>query len=64
MNAFLAVDLTKGIKDLDLTKETLPNQRSLGLCWDMESDKSQTLRNLSLIMECSLSSTAFITHSV
>ncbi len=38
MKAFPPEDLTKGIKDLDLTKETLPNQRSLGLCWEMESD--------------------------
>lgn len=38
MKAFPAEDLAKGIKDLDLTKETIPNQRSLGLCWEMESD--------------------------
>lgn len=38
MKAFPPEDQAKGIKDLDLTKETLPSQRSLGLCWEMESD--------------------------
>lgn len=38
MKAFPAEDVAKGIQELDLTKETIPNQRSLGLCWEMESD--------------------------
>ncbi|KAK3522434.1 hypothetical protein QTP86_010804 [Hemibagrus guttatus] len=37
MKAFPPEDLTRGIKDLDLNKETLPKQ-SLGLCWEMDSD--------------------------
>lgn len=38
MKAFPLEDLAKGIQDLDLTKESLPNQKSLGCCWEMESD--------------------------
>lgn len=34
MEAFPAEDLAKGIKDLSLTDEALPTQRSLGLHWE------------------------------
>lgn len=29
---------SKDLKDLDLGREPLPIQRSLGLCWNLESD--------------------------
>lgn len=38
MQAFPAEDLAASLKDLGLDSETLPVQRSLGLCWDIDSD--------------------------
>ncbi|XP_048759507.2 uncharacterized protein LOC125669103 [Ostrea edulis] len=38
MKAFQPFDLTKDLKDLDLSSDTLPVQRSLGLNWDIETD--------------------------
>ncbi|KAI4881114.1 hypothetical protein NFI96_016565, partial [Prochilodus magdalenae] len=38
MQAFPPEDLAAGLKDLGLDKEALPVQRSLGLCWDIDSD--------------------------
>ncbi|KAK3105444.1 hypothetical protein FSP39_025380 [Pinctada imbricata] len=38
MENFPARDLAKELIDLDLTKENLPSQRSLGLVWDLQED--------------------------
>jgi hypothetical protein len=38
MQAFSPEDLSKDLKDLEFGKETLPVQRSLGVCWSLESD--------------------------
>ncbi|XP_061170947.1 uncharacterized protein LOC133180435 [Saccostrea echinata] len=38
MNAFPPSDLSSEMKDLDLSKDNLPTQRSLGLNWDLQSD--------------------------
>lgn len=38
MKAFEPEELATGIKDLGLDDETLPAQRSLGLCWDISTD--------------------------
>lgn len=38
MQAFPAADLAKDLAFLDLSKDDLPMQRSLGLCWDLEQD--------------------------
>ena len=38
MEAFPQEDLTKDIKDLDLRKDLLPLQTSLGIGWDLETD--------------------------
>lgn len=38
MRAFPSEDLAAGLRDLDLDKEALPVQSSLGLCWDIDSD--------------------------
>ena len=38
MQAFPPEDLAKDLKDLGLKDEDLPTQRSLGLCWDINSD--------------------------
>lgn len=38
MNAFPPSDLSSEMKDLDLSKDDLPTQRSLGLNWDLHSD--------------------------
>lgn len=38
MQAFEPNDLATGIKDLSLDNDTLPTQRSLGLCWDINTD--------------------------
>lgn len=38
MQAFKPEELASDIKDLCLDSETLPTQRSLGLCWDINSD--------------------------
>lgn len=38
LNAFPADDLAKGMKELEFGKDSLPNQRSLGLNWNLESD--------------------------
>ncbi|XP_051816711.1 uncharacterized protein LOC127537707 [Acanthochromis polyacanthus] len=38
MQAFEPEELASGIKDLGLDDETLPTQRSLGLCWDLNTD--------------------------
>lgn len=38
MRAFKPEELASGIKDLGLDDETLPAQRSLGLCWDISTD--------------------------
>lgn len=38
MQAFPSEDLAAGLRDLGLDKEALPAQRSLGLCWDIDSD--------------------------
>lgn len=38
MEAFHPEDHAKGLKDLDLSKETTPMQRSLGLCWEIATD--------------------------
>lgn len=39
MEALPAGDRAKDIRDLDLRKETLPTQRSLGVQWDLEEDR-------------------------
>ncbi|XP_061910680.1 uncharacterized protein LOC133654376 [Entelurus aequoreus] len=38
LDAFPPEDLAKGLKDLDLTSDPLPLQRSLGLRWDLPTD--------------------------
>ncbi|XP_041366820.1 uncharacterized protein LOC121381553 [Gigantopelta aegis] len=38
MNAFPTDDLAKDLKDLDLGVDSLPQQCSLGLIWDLETD--------------------------
>ncbi|XP_013856679.1 uncharacterized protein LOC106512653, partial [Austrofundulus limnaeus] len=38
MEAFPTEDRAKDLKDLDLGVDPLPVQRSLGLCWDLQSD--------------------------
>ncbi|XP_039863534.1 uncharacterized protein LOC120718871 [Simochromis diagramma] len=38
MKAFPSEDHATDLKDLDLTADTLPMQRSLGLYWDLDSD--------------------------
>ncbi|XP_061819391.2 uncharacterized protein [Nerophis lumbriciformis] len=38
LDAFPPEDLAKGLKDLDLTSDPLPLQRSLGLRWDLQTD--------------------------
>ncbi|XP_060077584.1 uncharacterized protein LOC132557112 [Ylistrum balloti] len=38
INSFPSDDLAQDLKDLDLGSESLPSQRSLGLCWNLESD--------------------------
>ena len=38
MNAFSREDLAKDLKNIDLDKDRLPTQCSLGLIWDLESD--------------------------
>ena len=38
MRAFEPEELASGIRDLGLDDETLPAQRSLGLCWDINTD--------------------------
>lgn len=35
---FPADDLAKDLKDLDIGKDDLPVQRSLGLSWDINAD--------------------------
>ena len=39
MEALPADDRAKDVRDLDLRKETLPSQRSLGVQWSLEEDK-------------------------
>lgn len=38
MEAFPAEDRAKDLKDLDLSADALPMQRSLGINWDLETD--------------------------
>ncbi|XP_035995613.1 uncharacterized protein LOC110368714 isoform X1 [Fundulus heteroclitus] len=38
MQAFKSEDLASGIKDLSLGDDPLPDQRSLGMCWDINTD--------------------------
>ncbi|XP_034396072.1 uncharacterized protein LOC117735512 [Cyclopterus lumpus] len=38
MEAFPAEDRAKDLKDLDLSADTLPMQRSLGINWDLQTD--------------------------
>lgn len=38
MKAYKPEELATGIRDLGLDDETLPIQRSLGLCWDINTD--------------------------
>ena len=38
MEAFPAEDWAKEVRDLDLRHSSLPAQRSLGVCWDLETD--------------------------
>lgn len=38
MQAFEPSDLATGIKDLSQENDTLPAQRNLGLCWDINMD--------------------------
>lgn len=38
MSSFPPEDRDKGLKDLDLSIDTLPEQRSLGMCWDLNAD--------------------------
>lgn len=38
MKAFAPEELASDIKDLGLDDDTLPTQRSLGLCWDISTD--------------------------
>nr|XP_054587010.1 uncharacterized protein LOC129152514 [Nothobranchius furzeri] len=38
MQAFKPEDLASGIKDLSLGDDALPAQRSLGMCWDINTD--------------------------
>ncbi|XP_028996228.1 uncharacterized protein LOC114849211 isoform X1 [Betta splendens] len=38
MEAFTAEDRASNLKDLDLGVDPLPVQRSLGLCWDLQTD--------------------------
>lgn len=39
MQAFPQVDLAKDLKDIDVGVEPLPLQRSLGLSWNVETDR-------------------------
>ncbi|KAL0184284.1 hypothetical protein M9458_019980, partial [Cirrhinus mrigala] len=39
MNAFPVEDRAKIVKDLDLSSDSLPVQRSLGLSWNLETDR-------------------------
>ena len=39
LSAFATEDLSKDFKDLELGKECLPTQRSLGVCWNLHSDE-------------------------
>ncbi|KAK3727498.1 hypothetical protein QZH41_018364 [Actinostola sp. cb2023] len=38
MQAFPTADRAKDLRDLDLTQDSLPAQRSLGVYWDLEND--------------------------
>lgn len=38
VSSFPPEDRAKGLKDLDLSIDTLPVQRSLGMCWDLNAD--------------------------
>ncbi|XP_061170421.1 uncharacterized protein LOC133179742 [Saccostrea echinata] len=38
MNSFESRDLAKGLEDVDIGAEELPVQRSLGICWNLNSD--------------------------
>ena len=38
MEAFPADDRASEVKELDLSRDPLPAQRSLGVCWDLEDD--------------------------
>ena len=38
MEAFPTEDRAKGVRDLDLQRDILPAERSLGICWDLERD--------------------------
>ena len=38
MEALPAEDRAKSVKDLDLRRDVLPTQRSLGVHWDIEKD--------------------------
>ena len=38
LNAFPSDDLAKDLKDVNLTKDCLPQQKSLGLIWDINMD--------------------------
>ena len=38
MEAFLAEDRAKDVRDLDLCHDSLPAQHSLGVSWDLETD--------------------------
>ncbi|XP_060085112.1 uncharacterized protein LOC132564475 [Ylistrum balloti] len=39
LELFPKEDLAKDLKDLDLGQDCLPEQRSLGICWDIVSDR-------------------------
>ncbi|XP_069140928.1 uncharacterized protein [Argopecten irradians] len=39
LSEFDSEDLAKSLKDLELGKEGLPTQRSLGICWNLQEDK-------------------------
>lgn len=38
MQTFTADDVAASLRDLDLNKDELPMQRTLGLCWNIDSD--------------------------
>ncbi|KAJ8364608.1 hypothetical protein SKAU_G00134390 [Synaphobranchus kaupii] len=38
INAFPVDDLARDVQDLDLSKDEIPLQRSLGICWNLVSD--------------------------
>ncbi len=38
MEAFPTEDRAKGVRDLDLRRDILPAEQSLGVCWDLERD--------------------------